>query len=73
MNSLSLSVNTITNIVNGTLLFDCQSSNAINSVITDSRLISGNPKSTLFIAIKTSRNDGHKYIQNLIDIELIVF
>lgn len=73
MNSLSLSVNTITNIVNGTLLFDCQSSNAINSVITDSRLISGNPKSTLFIAIKTSRNDGHKYIQNLIDIGINCF
>lgn len=67
MNGLNLSVNTISNIVEGTLLFDNQNNFKINNVLTDSRLISGNTKSTLFIAIKTPRNDGHKYIQNLID------
>lgn len=36
----------------------------INSLLTDSRSLSF-PKSTLFFALTTSRNDGHKYIPEL--------
>lgn len=35
----------------------------VNYVITDSRSVSF-PETTLFVALKTSKNDGHRYISS---------
>ena len=39
---------------------------AINNIIIDSRKAS-DPQSCIFVALKSNRNDGHNYIQNLFD------
>lgn len=52
----------ISKIVKGELLLNDDL--LINSISIDSRRIL-NPSSTLFVAIKTSKNDGHKYIKEL--------
>lgn len=41
-------------------------SNTIENICTDSRTLTF-PEKTLFVAIKTAKNDGHKYIDSLYD------
>jgi len=57
-------ISTIVSVVNGELLSSGTKDSKINDILIDSRkLIS--PKETLFIALKTKKNDGHKYILSL--------
>ena len=39
----------------------------VSYVITDSRTVSY-PSGSVFVAIKTSRNDGHRYVKDLISV-----
>ena len=57
-----MNIKKISEIVGGKLT-SCGSAN-INWLLTDSRTLSF-PEETLFFAIKTARNDGHKYIEEL--------
>ena len=57
-------LSTLVSVVNGQLISASEKDPRINDILIDSRkLIS--PKETLFIALKTKKNDGHKYIQSL--------
>jgi len=57
-------ISNIASVVNGRLISNTDNDPKINDILIDSRkLIS--PKGTLFIALKTRRNDGHKYISSL--------
>jgi len=57
-------LSTLTSVVNGRLIPINTTDSEINDILIDSRkLIS--PDGTLFIAIKTKKNDGHKYISSL--------
>lgn len=57
-------LSTLASVVNGELLSSSARDPKINDILIDSRkLIS--PKETLFIALKTKKNDGHKYISSL--------
>ena len=42
----------------------------IRHLLTDSRQIGNEPEATLFFALKTDKNDGAKYIPQLISITL---
>lgn len=54
----------IASVVNGELVSNCETDPEISDILIDSRkLIS--PSGTLFIALKTNKNDGHKYIPSL--------
>ena len=57
-----LSIRQVSEIVNGELyLSDTQTEHLISSVSIDSRTIF-DPESTLFFALKSERNDGHRYV-----------
>jgi alanine racemase len=57
-----MNISKISEIINGTLTGKGEAN--INWLLTDSRTLSF-PEETLFFAIKTARNDGHKYIEEL--------
>lgn len=59
---MSFNIKEITNIINAERLGDNDTS--IDWILTDSRSLCF-PEETLFFAIKTKRNDGHKYIDEL--------
>ncbi len=54
----------ITNILKGKLLFSDSENQEITSLLTDSRKLA-NPRTCLFFALQSKRNDGHKYIKEL--------
>lgn len=57
-------ISTLIPVVNGRLFSTATDDTKITDILIDSRkLIS--PEGTLFIAIKTKKNDGHKYIHSL--------
>jgi len=57
-------ISTLSSVVNGQQISASEKDPKINDILIDSRkLIS--PKETLFIALKTKKNDGHKYIKSL--------
>lgn len=57
-------ISSLVSVVNGQVISSSEKDSTINDILIDSRkLIS--PKETLFIALKTKKNDGHKYIQSL--------
>lgn len=62
---LQYSLERIASIVNGRLFQHQNEELVINHLLTDSRQL-GEPDGTLFFALKTRRNDGHKYIPQLI-------
>ena len=64
MNGLNYTVNTINSIVNGKIIGKSDNTHIINNVLYDSRLLLS-PKDTIFFALKTHRNDGHKFINDL--------
>lgn len=59
-------VEKIASIVNGKCLSRCDKSHVIKDLLFDSRLLLS-PENTLFFSLKTHRNDGDKYIENLYD------
>lgn len=64
MQNLRYSILEIAQIVQGELSPNCNDNNIIKDVIIDSRkLVSA--ESVLFVALKTKRNDGHRYITDL--------
>lgn len=68
-----LSVNQINNILEGRLVSASgNSALEISSISIDSRTIF-DPASSLFFAIKTERNDGHRYIADLVHIGVKAF
>lgn len=64
MNGLNYTVNTINSIVNGRIIGKSDNTHIINNILYDSRLLLS-PKDTIFFALKTHRNDGHKFINDL--------
>src|SRR5579863_66412 len=59
-------VEEISNIVNGELFLQDKEHAEIELLLTDSRSIL-DAESSLFFAIKGERNDGHRFIEDLID------
>ncbi|MDR0873527.1 MAG: hypothetical protein LBN27_08725, partial [Prevotellaceae bacterium] len=57
-----MNIKEITKITNGKLYGNGKTN--INWLLTDSRTLSF-PEETLFFAIETARNDGHRYIEEL--------
>ena len=62
----AISINDITLASGGALHANNPSNTVINSVMFDSRSAFASPN-TLFVALRSKRNDGHHYIQELID------
>jgi len=60
------SINQINRIVDGNLYQKGNSSNSIRNILIDSRMLLS-PSDTLFFALVSQRNDGHKYIGQLYD------
>ena len=58
------SISAVAEIVNGTLISGDPDSTVFNEILIDSRRLS-HPEKTLFVALVTSRNDGHNYIREL--------
>jgi Alr-MurF fusion protein len=58
------SISAVAGIVKGTLISGNDDSIIVNELLIDSRRLS-HPEKTLFVALVTSRNDGHHYIQEL--------
>ena len=56
----------IAEITNGKLFLQNEKSSIINDLLIDSRKLI-NTHNNLFIALKSNRNDGHKYIEELIN------
>jgi len=68
-----LSIRQVSEIVNGELyLSDTQTEHLISSVSIDSRTIF-DPESTLFFALKSERNDGHRYVADLVHLGVKTF
>lgn len=64
MQNLNYNITKIAEIVKGELVHNFFNNDVIKDVIIDSRkLISS--QSVLFVALKTKRNDGHRYIEDL--------
>ena len=64
MQNLNYNITQLANIVKGELIQRSNSNNTINDILIDSRkLIS--TQSVIFIALKTKRNNGHRYIKEL--------
>ncbi len=57
-------INQIAGIVDGKLVSNSSSSHAIKDLLIDSRMLAS-PATTLFFALMSPRNDGHKYIDGL--------
>lgn len=66
-----LSTVQVSSIVNGTLLGD-ETEIIISAVSIDSRTIF-DPEASLFFALKTERNDGHRYIADLVHLGVRAF
>ncbi len=58
---IDYSISVITDIVKGVLYSGNGDSSFVNELLIDSRHLS-HPEKTLFVALVTSRNDGHNYI-----------
>ncbi len=65
MSNKAYSINTISEIVSGKLYINNHEQVEINDLLIDSRKIITSHKN-LFFALKSKRNDGHKYINELI-------
>ncbi len=66
MQNLNYHIKKIAEVVGGELISNYKSSEKIKDVVIDSRkLITA--ESVLFIALKTRRNDGHRYLKELYD------
>ena len=64
MLSITYTIREIAKITGGKILFDKHSNKDIQDILVDSRrLIS--PENCLFIPLKTKKNDGHKYINEV--------
>jgi alanine racemase len=66
MRDHSYTVREITRITGGEILTEHPADPVISELLIDSRRLA-TPEETLFIALKTSRNDGHRYIPELIE------
>ncbi len=64
MQNLNYNIKTITKVVKGELFIGFSSNEVIKDVMIDSRKLI-TTESVLFIALKTKRNDGHRYIDEL--------
>lgn len=64
MQNLNYTISEIAKIVKGNLFHNFPSDNTIKDVIIDSRKLITS-ESVLFVALKTKRNDGHRYINDL--------
>ena len=64
MQNLNYTISEIAKIVKGNLFQNFSSDNTIKDVIIDSRKLITS-ESVLFVALKTKRNDGHRYINDL--------
>lgn len=64
MKELNYSISIITPIINGELHTDRSDDLSINELLIDSRKLI-NTDNCVFFALKSKRNDGHKYIKNL--------
>jgi len=68
----AISINDIALAGSGVLHANGTSSSAISSVMFDSRSAFASPN-TLFVALRSKRNDGHHYIEDLIDVGVCNF
>lgn len=64
MEELNYSISLINQIVKGELQSTCNDDTIIYELLIDSRKLI-NANNTIFFALKSKRNDGHKYIKNL--------
>lgn len=64
MKELNYSISLINQIVKGELHSSCEDESFIHELLIDSRKLI-NASNTIFFALKSKRNDGHKYIKNL--------
>ncbi|NPD45991.1 MULTISPECIES: bifunctional UDP-N-acetylmuramoyl-tripeptide:D-alanyl-D-alanine ligase/alanine racemase [unclassified Lentimicrobium] len=64
MKELNYSISLINQIVKGELHSSCDDDTIIYELLIDSRKLI-NANSSIFFALKSKRNDGHKYIKNL--------
>jgi len=62
--TLSYSIEKITRIINGKVLYMPEPDSVIKDILFDSRKLVS-PEKSLFFAISTKKNDGHKYIPEL--------
>ena len=62
---MNYSIEKIASIIEGNIL-NINNDTCINELLFDSRLLVS-PKSTLFFALRSQRNDGHQYIKELYD------
>ena len=60
---MSYTIQEINTILNGTLKFNFFQSEKIENILIDSRQINA-PQKSIFVALISEKNDGHKYIQN---------
>ncbi len=65
MQNRNYSINEISSIINGELFINNKEKSTINDLLIDSRKIISS-HNNLFFALKSKRNDGHKYIPELI-------
>lgn len=63
---MNYTIEKIASIIEGNILGNISNNIFINDLLFDSRLLIS-PKSTLFFALRSPRNDGFKYIQELYD------
>lgn len=61
---LSFDIQKLSTIVKGNLILQKESEQEVNTILIDSRNLV-NPLGCMFVAIKTSKNDGHHYIHEL--------
>ncbi len=66
MNGVTYTATKIAEITGGELISTSTQDGPVQELLTDSRLLT-DPSSTLFIALVSSRNDGHRYIGELIE------
>lgn len=64
MNVTNYTVSIINSIIKGNFINNSGDDTIITDILFDSRLLLY-PKSTIFFALKSNRNDGHKYIYDL--------
>jgi alanine racemase len=64
MKSINYSIDKITDILEGELIGNGDRKTSIKELLIDSRKLV-NTNNCLFFALKTKRNDGHRYIKNL--------
>ena len=62
--NMTYTLEIISSIIGGRIVGDGRSSSEIRDLLFDSRLLA-NPEETLFFSLKSNRNDGSKYIEEL--------